>query len=53
MSLPVRLAMRRLAAPMRVDRGCLDGPGQASMHRGRAMKKCGEVFIGIDIRQGT
>jgi transposase len=28
--------------------GCPDGPGRASRHRGRAMKRHGEAFVGID-----
>ena len=28
--------------------GCPGGPGRASAHRGRAMKRHGEAFVGID-----
>jgi hypothetical protein len=28
--------------------GCPDGPGLSSTHRGRAMRRCREVFVGID-----
>ncbi len=31
-----------------IGEGCPDGPGRSSTHRGRAMRRCGEVFVGID-----
>jgi hypothetical protein len=37
-----------LAAHVRLSEGCLGRPGRASTHRGRAVKKGSEVFVGID-----
>src|ERR1700750_1028612 len=31
-----------------MSEGCPDGPGLSSTHRGRAMRRCREVFVGID-----
>src|SRR6201995_3139737 len=31
-----------------MSEGCPDGPGLSSTHRGRAMRGCREVFVGID-----
>jgi hypothetical protein len=31
-----------------LSEGCPGGPGRASTHRGRAMKRHGEAFVGID-----
>src|SRR5438046_397701 len=31
-----------------LSEGCPDGPGLSSTHRGRAMRRCREVFVGID-----
>src|SRR3954467_10029644 len=40
--------LRSLAAYVRIERGLPGWSGHASTHRGRAMKKGSEVFVGID-----